>query len=151
MRLYLLPISTRRTLLYCQPLHKLRPPGVVTESRSWADRATDKAARVWASWERKETGWQRMTVDYGNRLLRRVPYEEWGLKSVPSLSRRRRDDEAARRDRVELIFPPSMITEANAPGVLHRLGTERQGLHKKRFLWCFAGMPLTIPIGILPV
>ncbi|OAQ97878.1 hypothetical protein LLEC1_04538 [Akanthomyces lecanii] len=82
MRLFLVPVSTRRTLLYAQRL------GVATKdqgSASLLDKGVAFAARTWAGWEKKERGWQRRVVDYGNHAFRRIPFEEWGLKSVPPL------------------------------------------------------------------
>lgn len=146
MRLYLLPISTRRTLLYCQ---KLKTPE--SKQQTWGDWVQSKAARTWSEWEQKESGWQKKVVGYGNHALRRIPYEEWGLKSVPPLSQRRREGELAGTEMVEVVFPKSLLSMDKVPKVLQTLATEREALHKKRLLWCFVAMPLTIPVGILPV
>lgn len=88
MRLFLLPISTRRALVYCQ-----RPPSSAAEASSFLEKGRARAANLWASWEKKESGWQRKVVEYGNQALKRIPYEEWGLKSIPALSTRRKDAE----------------------------------------------------------
>lgn len=146
MRLYLLPISTRRTLIYCQRLNV-----TTTSQQSLLDKATTRAANLWASWEKKESGWQRKVVDYGNQALKRIPYEEWGLKSIPPLSARRKEEELSGKEMVEVQFPSSILPEEKVLDVLRTLGTERQGLHKKRMIYCFIGMPITAPIAILPV
>jgi len=146
MRLYLLPISTRRTLLYCQ---KLNAPA--SQKQTWGDWVQSKASRTWADWEKKDKGWQKSVVNYGNYAFRRIPYEEWGLKSVPPLSQRRREVELDGTEKVEVVYPKSLLAMDKVPRVLHALATERDSLHRKRLLWCFVGMPLTIPIGILPV
>ena len=148
MRLYLLPISTRRTLLYAQRLSVTTKP---LSERSLADKAVDFAARQWAKWEKKDKGWQRRVVDYGNHALRRIPYEEWGLKSVPPLSARRRDDELQGREKVELAFPRSVVPVHKAEGILKTLATERQALHRKRLMYCVMCMPLTLPVGLIPL
>jgi hypothetical protein len=147
MRLYLLPVSTRRTLLYGTRLNTASS----AHDRSYIDRGADYAARKWAQWEKMERGWQRKVVDYGNHAFRRIPYEEWGLKSVPPLSARRRDEELRGSDKVELVFPPAAIPEHKAEGVLRTLATERQALHRQRLLWCFVGMPITAPLGLVPM
>ena len=146
MRLVLLPITNRRTLLYCIRTNTNTPgrPGLL-------DKVTTKVASVWASWEHRDSGWQRKVVDYGNHALRRIPYEEWGLKSVPPLSKRRRADELARKEVVSLEFPGEVIKKAEAEGILGKLGTEREALHRMRLMWCFIGMPITIPVAVLPV
>ncbi|AEO70903.1 6d039c00-d81d-4c1c-b538-96436a3ecb22 [Thermothielavioides terrestris] len=146
MRLYLLPISTRRTLLYCQ---KLNAPA--NEKQTWSDWIQSKAARTWSGWEKKERGWQKSVVSYGNQILRRIPYEEWGLKSVPPLSQRRRQVELKGTEKVEVVYPKSLMQMDRVPKILETLATEREPLHKRRLLWCLVGMPLTLPIALIPL
>lgn len=146
MRLFLLPISTRRTLLYCQKLQVLPP-----EKQPWTEKITLRAAKLWAGWEQKESGWQKRVVQYGNGALRRIPYEEWGLKSVPTLSARRKQEEIMGKEKHDLIFPQSIIPAMNAPQILRTLATEREGLHRSRMLWCFIGMPITAPFALVPM
>lgn len=146
MRLYLLPISTRRTLLYCQKL------GVPTsEKQTWGDWVQSKASRTWADWEKKDKGWQKSVVNYGNYAFRRIPYEEWGLKSIPPLSQRRREVELKGTEKVEVVYPKSLLPMDKIPSILQTLATERESLHKKRLFWCFIGMPITAPVALLPV
>lgn len=146
MRLFLLPISTKRTLLYCQKIQVLP-----TDKQTLVERTTVKAAKLWTDWEKKESGWQRKVVDYGNAALRRIPYEEWGLKSVPPLSTRRREEEILGKDKNVLIFPRTVIPETKALDVLKTLGTERQALHKSRLIWSFIGMPISAPFALVPM
>ncbi|KAI1393957.1 mitochondrial K+-H+ exchange-related-domain-containing protein [Hypoxylon trugodes] len=146
MRFFLLPISTRRTLLYCQKLQHLPP-----EKQTLVDKATTRAAKLWAGWERKEKGWQKKVVVYGNYLLRRIPYEEWGLKTVPPLSTRRREEEILGKQKSHLIFPESLIPTTKATSVLQTLATERESLHRTRLMWCFVGMPISAPFALVPV
>ncbi|GAP86231.1 hypothetical protein SAMD00023353_0303750 [Rosellinia necatrix] len=146
MRLFLVPISTRRTLLYCQKLQALP-----SEKQPWADKITSRAAKLWAGWEQKEGGWQKSVVKYGNQALRRIPYEEWGLKSVPTLSTRRREEDIMGKEKHHLIFPSSIIPASQAPQILHSLATERESLHRSRMMWCFIGMPISAPFALVPV
>ncbi|KAH6632759.1 mitochondrial K+-H+ exchange-related-domain-containing protein [Chaetomium tenue] len=146
MRLYLLPISTRRTLLYCQHLNL-----PASEKPTWSNWLQAKAARTWSGWEKQEKGWQKSVVNYGNQALRRIPYEEWGLKSVPPLSQRRRQVELKGAEKVEVVYPKSLLAMDKVPQILKSLATEREALHKKRLIWCFVGMPITAPVAIVPV
>ena len=146
MRLFLLPISSRRTLIYCQRLNVIAP-----EQLTLLDKGTSRAAKLWASWEKKESGWQKKVVDYGNQALKRIPYEEWGLKSIPPLSARRRADILASKEQVQILYPSTLIPDPMVNAVLRTLSTERQSLHKTRMLWCFVGMPLTIPFALIPM
>lgn len=146
MRLFLLPISSRRTLIYCQRLNV-----VTAEQSTWLDKGTIKAANLWASWEKKESGWQKKIVDYGNQALRRIPYEEWGLKSIPPLSARRKADELAGKGHIEIHFPSALISEETVQDVMRKLGTERQELHRMRMIYCFIGMPISAPFALVPL
>ncbi|KAJ9154809.1 hypothetical protein NKR23_g2482 [Pleurostoma richardsiae] len=148
MRLFLLPISTRRTLLYA---HRLNVATAAGAQQTWSEKIQSRASKTWADWEKKDGGWQKMVVNYGNYALRRIPYEEWGLKSVPPLSKKRRGEEISRSNEVEVVFPGTLIPTDRVGGVLNALSTERESLHKRKLVWCFVGMPLTIPIGILPL
>ncbi|KAF2089678.1 hypothetical protein K490DRAFT_16475, partial [Saccharata proteae CBS 121410] len=148
MRLFLLPVSTRRALIYCEraPL----PPSKST----YLDRITTKANQTWANWENTPAtkawyagGWKKQLTLQGNKFLRRIPYQEWGLKTIPALSQRRRDA----RETMEVKFPGLFVEKERVAGILERLATERQGLHRKRFWWSVVGMPITIPFALIPI
>ena len=106
---------------------------------------------MWAGWEKKESGWQRKVVDYGNEALKRIPFEEWGLKSIPPLSARREKEEIAGKDKVEVSFPASVIPEGKVLDVLRSLSTEKDAFHKKRLVWSIVGMPIVAPFALVPV
>ncbi|CCF41336.1 hypothetical protein CH063_11648 [Colletotrichum higginsianum] len=146
MRLYLLPLTTSRTLLYSQRLNI-----ATNNQQGLADKVGKKAAKLWAGWEARESGWQKKVVNYGNYALRRIPYEEWGLKSVPPISARRKDDELKGKERIELVFPDSVIPAGKAEQVVKTLATERDALHKRKLIWCLIGMPISAPFALVPV
>lgn len=148
MKFYLLPISTRRTLLYCS---KALSPAITT-TPTYLDKGTARAAALWAKWEEKESGWQKHVVNWGNTALKRIPFEEWGLKSIPPLSARRKKEEMNDGDKqVEVVFPSSVFKEGKVLEELKRMGMERQGLHMSRLRWCVIGMPISAPFMLVPV
>jgi hypothetical protein len=147
MRLYLLPISTRRTLLYSKRINKQ----LTTHKPSILDRITDRASTTWLKWEDAESGWKHKVVKYGNKLFERIPFEEWGLKSIPPLSARRKADEMQGKEKVEVVFPDNVIEKGIVNDVLRKLASERQGLHKKKMIWSIVAMPFTLPVGLIPM
>ncbi|KAF8249854.1 hypothetical protein K440DRAFT_188928 [Wilcoxina mikolae CBS 423.85] len=144
MRLFLVPISTRRTLIYGQRLNKVTHP-----TPSMADKASARAAKLWLQWESADKGWQKKVTEYGNKLFNRIPFEE-GLKSIPPLSARRQQREIEGK-KIEVIYPPSIINEKSVPNVLKQLATERNALHRKRLMWSIVGMPIMAPFGLIPL
>ena len=148
MRLFLLPISTRRTLIYCERVQKQ----VVTDQKPpISERIISKASETWANWERAEKGWQKQLTIQGNRLLRRIPYEEWGLKSIPPATQKRIEDIDSGKVKFECLYPGAFLKETKVPEILKALATERQALHRKRMWNSILILPITIPFAIIPV
>lgn len=148
MRLFLLPISTRRTLIYCERVQQQLAPGAKPPI---SERILTKAADTWASWEKAPKGWQKSLTTHGNKLLRRIPYEEWGLKSIPPVSKRRLREIEEGRLGFECLYPGAFLEGERVDGILRRLANERQALHRKRLWQSVLLMPTTIPFMIIPV
>ena len=147
MRLFLLPISTRQSLIYCQ-----RRTPQLSEKTTLLDRVATKGANLWLTWEKKESGWQNKVTSYGNKLFQRLPYAEWGLKSIPPLSERRKQDEIEGKEEVRIEYPEAFIDSREVHDALQKLGSkERQRFHTK-WLWASViGMPISAPVALLPV
>lgn len=146
MRLFLLPINSRNTLIYAQRLNKQ-----LTSKKTRVELISIKASERWTLWESYDKGWQKKVTTWGNQLLARVPYQEWGLKSIPPLSARRSQNEIKGEEKIELLFPGSTLPSTRVPDVLQTLVTERQAFHRQRMIWTLVGMPFTIPFALLPV
>ena len=146
MRLLLLPISKKHMLVYAQRLNQQ-----LTSRKGYTERITAWAGRKWAEWEASDTRYKRKVTTWGNTAFARIPYQEWGLKSIPPLSARRKNEELRGKEEVDALFPSSIIKEANVHNLLRKLATERQALHRKWMWWSIVGIPLTIPIGIIPM
>ncbi|KAL8885315.1 MAG: hypothetical protein Q9192_006664 [Flavoplaca navasiana] len=134
MRLFLLPISTQRSLIYCQRLNTQ-----ISSKTTYIDKITIRASKTWLKWEKAEkgwrTGWQKKVTHYGNKLFERIPHEEWGLKSIPPLSKRRKDEELKGNEQVEVVYPGSVIGQDQVNQALHVFaGDQRQAIHTK-WMW----------------
>ena len=147
MRLFLLPISTRQSLIYCQRLNQQ-----LSTETTYIDKITSKASTTWLNWERKETGWQKRVTSYGNKLFQRLPYQEWGLKSIPPLSARRQSDEIEGKEEVLLEFPERIIEPIKVQDALKVYGSdEKQSFHSKWMWGSIIGMPISAPAALIPV
>lgn len=147
MRLFLLPISTKRSLIYCQRINKQ-----LKNEQSYIDKLTSRASKTWLSWEKAEKGWRKVVTSYGEKLFQRLPYEEWGLKSIPPLSARRKTEKLGQDEKTLLVYPQSVITHASAEKTVTGFATkERQEFHTKWMLASFLGMPIVAPVALIPV
>lgn len=146
MRLYLFPISAKRTLIYAKRLQ--RPP---KEKQTWGERITNKASDTWVKWESAESGWQKKVTEWGNKAFSQIPYQEWGLKSVPALNEKRKERELSSKDKIELIYPPSVFKQDAAIESLRKLATERQDLDRRKMWWSIIAIPFTAPFMLIPV
>ncbi|KAF2722884.1 hypothetical protein K431DRAFT_283395 [Polychaeton citri CBS 116435] len=147
MRLFLLPVSKRRTLIYCERVQEqlsgAKPPVV--------DRITNKANETWVQWENAEKGWKKKVTEYGNQLFKRIPYQEWGLKSIPPLTQRRIREIDSGKLKFECLFPGAFLEAKRVPEVLKQLAVERQALHRKQLINSMLLMPVTIPFALVPI
>ncbi|KAK6333279.1 hypothetical protein TWF718_011099 [Orbilia javanica] len=143
MRLFLIPLTPRRAFVYGHHVAQ-----ETTKRRSLLDRAITKSSDIWLKWEKYEKGWQKQLTVHGNRLLRRIPYQEWSLKSISALPRNIPDNE---RQKIPVTYPPSVMTPGEIPKLLHRLGTEKAGMHRRLLIWCLVGLPISAPFGLVPI
>lgn len=146
MRIFLLPISTRQALVYCHQL--AAKPGVKV---SLVDRVQNKAVQTWSSWESADKGWKKKIVEYGNYGLKRIPYQEWGLKSFPPSTPELQAKQVTDGQKFDVIFPENVMHRDDVPKVMARLARERKTLHWNRFVGSMIGLPFTIPFALIPV
>ena len=133
-------------MIYCQRLNEqlTKKPGAV-------DKVTAKATALWAKWEEADKGWKKSVVVYGHQILKQIPYEEWGLKSVPPLSARREYEELHGKKAVDLVYPGNVMEKGSVLKLLRKLATERQDLHRRRMWWSLLVSPFTAPIALIPM
>lgn len=148
MRLFLLPVSTRRTLIYCERVQPILPAG---QKPPVTERIISKAAETWSTWERAEKGWQKRLTVEGNKLLKRIPYEEWGLKSIPPGTKKRLEDVDKGETTFECLYPGSFMEGGRVGGVLRQLATERQAMHKSNMWKSLLLTPATLPFIVIPM
>lgn len=111
----------------------------------------NKANETWLSFEKADGGWKKTLTTYGNKMFRRIPYEEWGLKTIPTLSKKRREQELSHEDKVEVLFPSLFLKQSKVLESCRQLAIERQALHRQRMIYSAIGAPLTLPFALLPI
>jgi hypothetical protein len=146
MRIFLLPLSTRQALIYCQKAAK--PAG---SPITIADRITKRAAETWAKWETADRGWKKTLVTYGNAGLQRIPFQEWGLKSFPPAKPELDAETLVKQQKFDVYYPGNVMRKEDVPKMMMRLAKERKNLHWNRFIGSMFAMPLTIPFALIPV
>jgi len=170
MRVFLLPISSRRAFVYCDKkftspisaLLKATPAQAgtpVANPKPWyldIDQVTNKAATTWTDWEQAKEStfdWKRRTTTLGNALLRRIPYEEWSLKSFPSLTDKLKTkyDSSTNLEPIHVLFPSKAFNETDVIPSLKRLATEKQARHRSLMIGSAIGAPLTLPFAAIPM
>jgi hypothetical protein len=170
MRVFLIPISSRRAFVYCDskfasPVSALLKPVAVkaadpnAKPKPWyldIDQVTNKAATTWTEWEQAKNStfdWKRRATTLGNALLRRIPYEEWGLKSFPSLTDKlqKKYEAATNLEPIQVLFPSRVFKEMGVIPLLKQLGTAKQSRHRSLMIGSAIGAPLTLPFAAIPV
>lgn len=146
MRIFLLPLTTRQALIFAQKAAQ-KPVGQL----SIPDRVTKKAAETWATWEAADKGWRKQIVKYGNEGLKRIPYQEWGLKSFPPSNPKLQAEQIAAGQKFDVVYPGNVMRSEDVPKVMARLARERKQLHWNRFIGSMVAMPFTLPFALVPV
>lgn len=152
MRLFLLPISTRRTLIFCERVQESLNSSTPAAKQPYSERLITKASETWAGWEKKESGWQKKVTEAGNTIFRRIPFEEWGLKTIPPATNQRiQDVDAGKLGKFECLYPGAYLKEGKVLETLKRIAVERQSLHGRRIWQSVALMPVVAPFALVPV
>ncbi|CAA7262776.1 unnamed protein product [Cyclocybe aegerita] len=122
--------------------------------------ATQKAADIWAGFGKAEGGWRLKTFQFGERLMDRMEFEEFALKSIdPSLGPSIRhlkqrplvDEKGSGPPTIPLIFPPSIVTPSMALTELKAYTAHRIPRHRRGFWGWMLVAPLTSPFMIIPI
>ncbi|GAA6048745.1 hypothetical protein JCM3770_003939 [Rhodotorula araucariae] len=135
-------------------------------------KATDKAADLWSGLGKAEGGWKKKTFVTGERLMDRIDYEEWALKSIdPALAPKLRSSPSSSaadsptstekalgtrgkqpKETVELLYPSSLLKDEQA--ILDALKQQldhREPHHRSAMYRCLILSPLTWPFAIIPI
>ncbi|GAA5883980.1 hypothetical protein JCM6882_002091 [Rhodosporidiobolus microsporus] len=133
---------------------------------AYANKAINKAADLWAGLGQAQGGWKKKIYDTGERMMDKIEYEEWALKAIdPALapkpwqkkakaagsSSSSSSSGAAADEKVEILFPPSLLTPSSLLSQLHSQLEHRAPHHRSAAIRCLVLSPLTWPFAIIPV
>lgn len=161
MRIFYLPISGTRQLIYCQ---KLDTP-LVHAKPQLDDRLAVRLSHAFDRFAQSPTKWKRTVTYWVDKLLDTVPFEEAGLKTVPPRHNRMRqladgthisEREAIRTGKVRELMPvpliyPSRLDFGAVQETIRADALTALKTHRKQMVWCVAGLPLTLPLALNPV
>ncbi len=151
-QLVLLPLTAHRSLLFCQTK---KIPVTDKSTTSMFAKANQKFQALWHEWEHSKTPYKHKIVGATNKLLSRVPYEEWSLRSLSHATLQPPNPSTTTPQPLAppltLLFPSQLLTNPQIKDQL--LGVASRGLlrHKKYGLIDLAIIPITIPFGIVPI
>lgn len=167
MRLIIVPLTVRQSLLYCQKAGGLP---LATKRPRLDDRLAVRANKLWSEWQSSEVKWKKGLVAWTNRVLERISYDEWSLKSIPAQSsfKRHEVEKQVIEDRkdsqgneilvegvsvqvIPVTYVPAIQSIAQVKSKMDYL-VNRSNTHDKKYFWLsLLGSPLTLPVALLPV
>lgn len=165
MKLIFLPLTAQRSLIFCE---KQTTP-LVRSKPKLDDRVASKAGKIWSNFEASDKKWKQKIVKWTGKLLDSVPFEENGLRTVPPMNTYMRklkssnshisEQQAIQEDVTHNLEPFELLYPHSASGFnsfdaasqkLKSFVDHAKQTHVRQALWCFAGLPLTLPFAINP-
>lgn len=172
MRLLVVPLSVRTSMVYCQTAALPR----ARQTPRLDERLVERANKTWNKFAESDKQWQRKIVDWGNLAMERISYNEWGLKTIPERGKylrrikpaedaaeaeaehisvaefeKREDLKSTDLEQVRVDFPGSVLSSLEAESRLRTLANHGIAHHTKYFWLSTIGAPLTLPVALLPV
>ena len=129
-------------------------------------RLLNRASTFWIDLGRTDQkstlDWKRRTYVLGERLMDRIEYQEWALKGIdPAMGPhliggppkdadgQNKDSGIPKLDHIPLLYPRSLLDPDRLLKSLKNLTDHRTPHHYRRFWYCLAGMPITIPFALI--
>ncbi|KAG4305373.1 hypothetical protein PORY_000929 [Pneumocystis oryctolagi] len=144
MKLYIIPITRKRHFLYCCHV------SVVSEF-SLVDKFANKVNNLWKKWGCSEIKWKKKLVDIANRIIDRLPYEEWSLKSVPPLKKTSQIHEMREIQNKVVVHYPASIGSDGVIFTISDLVKRKILFHKRWMIISMIGAPFTLPVALIPI
>lgn len=167
------PITTRHSYIYCNHSFSLlganqKLPWLITVE----NKLVSLALRVWDKLHKSQFIVNKKIVDWARKLLDTIPYNESCLKSFPSKTVMIREINGQEAKNKRTIMLTGELQKSNidlaqlkpipvyhplfqdALTIVEQMKTFRNELgtyHKKRAMWCALGIPVSLPLALIPV
>ncbi|RSH88439.1 uncharacterized protein EHS24_000984 [Apiotrichum porosum] len=136
-------------------LYQVQQPDRATADgqASIVTRALTKASDLWLGFGEKDKGtWQRKVFERGEKLMDRIEYEEWALKSIHEDQGVKIAKKGEEQERIEIsLLRPAGLGVPPLLPKLHRALIHRIPHHRKMMIRFLVFSPITWPFAIIPV
>lgn len=169
-KLVVIPVTTQRVYLYHKHRDEmLSKSSVPIRVESWLSR---KSATMWNKMEQSPRPTNQKIVTLVKKLLNNTPWMENSLKSIPGenhLLKRVAKRSANGGEKIEKLtvkqfnksdleseplptfYPSSVFSSEQLFSIFQKFYTSGLHYHKKQTLMCLLGLPLTIPVVLIPI
>ncbi|SCU92878.1 LANO_0E02410g1_1 [Lachancea nothofagi CBS 11611] len=166
-KLIAIPITTRKVFLYHK--HSSEILNVRSNIVKYETKLIGKASKIWTNLENSPRQFNRKLAGSINSLLDKAPWTEDSLNSIPSenyilktvmenqeertltVDEWLKDAENLDIRPIYLYYPESVYSKAIVRQQLEALWTEGLHYHKKYTWLSILGIPLTLPLVLIPV
>ncbi|QEU59030.1 hypothetical protein KDRO_B02960 [Kluyveromyces lactis] len=170
-KLLVIPITNKQSFIYFKYSNEL----LNKESAliRYETKLSQKAANLWNSVQASQKSYNKKIVSTVTKLLDQIPWTENSLRTIPSESYILKQIENGTKDNVTLneyvkaknddsvislkpkpihvYFPKSVVDESTIIAQLKQLSKKGQQYHKKHALLCALGIPISLPLILIPV
>ncbi|GAV53114.1 hypothetical protein ZYGR_0AI03960 [Zygosaccharomyces rouxii] len=168
-KLIIIPVTTHRVYLY----HKhredmLNKSSMAVRFESWVNR---KSEAMWNKIVKSPRPASQKIINMVNQLLDKTPWMENSLKTLPGENRLIKRVVNVEHQKVENMtirqytknknemetkpvnayYPSNIISPEQLSSSLKFLYTKGLSYHWKQTLWCLSGLPLTLPVVLIPI
>ncbi|AQZ14537.1 YDL183C [Zygosaccharomyces parabailii] len=169
-KLVVIPVTTQRVYLYHKHSDEmLSKSSTPIRAESWLSR---KSANMWNKIEQSPRPINKKLVGWIKELLNKTPWMEDSLRSIPGenhILKRVATRSPNGGEKVEKLtvkqfnrtnleaeplptfYPSSVFSPDQLSSIFKKFYTEGLRYHKKQTLLCLLGLPLTIPVVLIPI
>ncbi|EEB07358.1 hypothetical protein SJAG_02445 [Schizosaccharomyces japonicus yFS275] len=140
MKIYALPLPNKRLFFHCLPTLQMN------QTVTLHDKIVNRVAKTWNNWKMSNSTIKKKVVEFGNYAVNMSGHEELALREIAAagkVSNKQLHDST-------VVYHAPNISSSFVYEQLGKLAMQRQ-LHSKYLLGNILGLPLTIPVILIPL